>query len=149
VLQGLAPTGTTKVVVERLGKESRAEGRVAPAGDGSFTVTVRLSQPAAFRARVKRLTSTSIRVAVAPHVKVHLHDGVLSTTARPSRVGAAAVLQKYDREKFAWRTVLRGRVDSASRVSLRLPPGRVGRFRVVVRGSHGWADGHSQAVVRR
>ena len=66
----------------------------------------------------------------------------------PSRAGARAVLQQYVREKFAWRTVSRGRLDGSSRVSLALPSGRIGRYRIVVRGGHGWADGASGAVVR-
>jgi plastocyanin len=149
VLQGLAPSGTTRVVVERLGKGSRVERQVTPAADGSFTVTLRSERPVAFQARVKQhLTSSPVRVQVAPRVKARLRNGVLKASASPSRAGAAAVLQRYDRERFAWRTVTRSRVDSSSQVSVRLPAGGPGRFRLVVRGSHGWADGASAAVVR-
>ncbi len=148
VLQGLAPTGTSKVVVERRGKTPAVVKRVRPAGDGSFTVTVHAVRPEVFAARVRQLTSTPILVAVAPRVKVRLSDGVLTASVSPSRAGAGAALQRYERERFAWRTVSHGRVDSASHVSLRLPA-RSGRFRIVVRGGHGWADGASPAVVQR
>jgi plastocyanin len=148
VLQGLAPTGTSKVVVERRGKTPEVVQRVTPAGDGSFTVTVHAARPEVFAARVRQLTSTPVLVAVSPRVKVRLRDGVLTASVRPLRAGAGAVLQRYERERFAWRTVSHGRVDSASHVSLRLPA-RSGRFRIVIRGGHGWADGASPTVVRR
>jgi len=77
VLQGLAPTGTSRVVVERRGKTPAVVKRVTPAGDGSFTVTVHAVRPEVFAARVRQLTSTPILVAVAPRVKVRLRAGVL------------------------------------------------------------------------
>ena len=72
----------------------------------------------------------------------------MTAVARPARPGARAVLQRYVREHFAWRTVSRGRLDSSSRVSFHLPSARVARYRVVVRGGHGWADGASGNIVR-
>jgi plastocyanin len=149
VLQGLAPAGASSVVVEQLGTARAATHRVTPAGDGSFTVRVRAIRPVVFRARVKRLTSSQILVSVAPRVKVRLSAGVLTARVRPSRAGARAVLQRYNRERFAWMTVSRSRLDAGSHVSLTLPGGRGGRFRIVVRGGHGWAEGASEAVVRR
>ena len=50
VLQGFAPTGTTRVVVNRLGDGGKVVGRVAPAGDGSFTLSLRVLRPADFNA---------------------------------------------------------------------------------------------------
>jgi plastocyanin len=148
VLQGLAPSGTSSVVVERLGKGRALARRVAPGGDGSFSVTVRAARPEAFAARVKRLSSTAVLVRVAPIVRARLGPDAVTAKVIPSRAGARAVLQRYDREHFAWRTVGRGRVDRASRVSLELPARRGGRFRIVVRGGRGWADGASAEVVR-
>jgi len=149
VLQGLAPTGTTSVVVETLGTGQQVSRRVTPAGDGSFTVALRLARPGSVHARVRRLTSTPVRIRVAPRVTARLRDGALVALVSPPRAGARAVLQQYDRERFAWRAISHGRVDSASHVSLPLPAGKRGRYRLVVRGGHGWADGASQAVVRR
>jgi plastocyanin len=148
VLQGLAPSGVSSVVVERLGKGPSLAKRVAPAGDGSFSVTVRAIRPEIFAARVKRLKSTPVLVPVAPIVRAKLRPDTVAAKVIPSRAGARAVLQRYDREHFAWRTVNRGRVDAASRVSLALPDRLGGRFRVVVRGARGWADGASPEVVR-
>jgi plastocyanin len=148
VLQGLAPTGTTRVSVERLGADSHVERRVVPAGDGSFTVTLRAAKPEFVVARVKGLSSTPVRIAVAPHVHVRVAGGTATVTAKPGRPGARAVVQRYVREKFAWRDVARGRLDGASHVSLALPRGHSGRFRIVVRGGRGWADGVSGNIVR-
>jgi hypothetical protein len=92
-------------------------------------------------------TSPVVRIAVAPVVRVEPGAGALAGTVAPSRAGARAVLQRYDREHFAWLTVARGRVDAGSHVAIALPADRRGRFRVVVRGDHGWADGASQSVV--
>jgi len=147
VLRGLAPTGTNAVTVSRPGGPSR---RAVPAADGSFTVKATVREPEVFVARVKHLASTPVRVFVAPRVSAHRLGKVLSAKASPPRRGARAALQRYDRVYFTWRTISRSRLDSRSHVSFRLPRGNTGRFRVVVRGGHGgWADGASDAVVRR
>ena len=145
LLQGLAPTGTTQVSVTQVG--GSGPGRTAtPAADGSFSVSVRVFQPSAFRAVVGGRASPLVRVAVAPRVHVQPGEGALVAAVAPSRAGATAVLQRYDRERFAWVTLGRGVVDRSSHVALPLPKDRTGHFRLVVRGSHGWADGVSQTV---
>jgi plastocyanin len=147
VLQGLAPTGTQEVIVQRLGDQPQVVGRVTPAADGSFTLAVRVFAPASYRALVGGIASPTVRVAVAPLVAVQPGAGKLVADVRPSRAGARAVLQRYELERFAWRTLTRGVVDANSHVALPLPADRSGRFRVVVRGDGGWADGASAAVV--
>jgi hypothetical protein len=72
----------------------------------------------------------------------------IRATARPGRPGATALLQAYDREHFAWKTVAHGTLDRTSRIALRVPGG-IGRARVVVVGTRGWADGISQPLVLR
>ena len=148
VLQGLAPVGVKSVVVTSVGSGPALHRHAVPAGDGSFSVTLHVAKPVFVAARVGKLSSTPVRVFVAPHVKAHVSGGVVTAVARPARPGARAVLQRYVREHFAWRTVSRGRLDSSSRVSFRLPSVRVARYRVVVRGSRGWADGASGNIVR-
>jgi plastocyanin len=149
VLQGLAPSGTHAVTVEQLGRSAPGKRRAVPAGDGSFTVTLRAVKPVFVAARVGRLSSLPVRIFVAPRVNARLRSGTVGVATRPSRPGARVVLQRYVRERFAWVTVTRARLDSSSRASLPLPPGRLGRFRVVVRGGSGWADGSSGNIVRR
>jgi plastocyanin len=147
VLQGLAPTGTQEVIVQQLGDRPQVVGRVSPAADGSFTLALRVVVPTAYRALVGGIASPTVHVAVAPLVAVQPGAGRLVAEVRPARAGARAVLQRYVLERFAWRTVGRAVVDRNSHVSLPLPADRAGRFRVVVRGDGGWADGASTAVV--
>ena len=123
VLQGLAPVGVKSVVVTSVGSGPALHRHAVPAGDGSFSVTMHVAKPVFVAARVGKLSSTPVRVFVAPHVKAHASGGVVTAVARPARPGARAVLQRYVREHFAWRTVSRGRLDSSSRVSFRLPSG--------------------------
>ena len=146
VLQGLAPNGTGQLAVTQVGGSGRSR-TVAPGADGSFSVRVRLYAPAAFRAVVGGRSSPLVRVAVAPRVRVQAGAGALVAFVRPARPAARAVLQRYDREHFAWRTLSRGVVDRSSHVAIPLPTDRHGHFRMVVRGSAGWADGVSQTVV--
>ncbi len=148
VLNGLAPAGTAKVVVRRSGSSARDQ-TVVPAADGSFSVAERAIRPVTYRAFVGNLASPLVRIEVAPKVAVQPSAGSLVAVAVPSRAGVHAVLQAYDREHFAWRTVARGVVRSDSHVSIPLPAERRGRFRIVVRGGEGWADGASPAVVVR
>jgi len=143
VLQGLAPTGTHTILVTRAGKVER---RVTPAADGSFTVAFRATEPADFRALAKGLASPGVHVAVAPKVRGHRLGRTVVAAAAPARPGARAALQVYIREKFSWRTIGRARLDARSRVTFKLPA-NAGRYRVVVRGSSGWADGASNVVV--
>jgi plastocyanin len=148
-LSGLAPSGTKQVVIERLGgKKPVVQRRVAPGGDGSFSVTLHAAAPANFVAAVKGKRSAAVHVAVSPHVKVQPGAGRLAARVSPPRAGARAVLQVYIRELFTWRIVAHGRVDGSSHVSFPLPVKARGHFRIVVRGSRGWADGASAAVRR-
>ena len=148
VLRGFAPTGTAKVTVVHTGRPGRVVARVEPAGDGSFTVPLRVYRPENFSATAKGVASPPVHVAVAPKVRARRSGSAVLASAVPGRPGARAVLQRYERELFAWRTVARGRLSPASRTTFALPQ-RAGRFRVVVRGSDGWADGISGSVVVR
>ena len=121
-------------------------GRVAPAGDGSFTLSLRVFAPADFNAGAKGRVSPHVHVAVAPKVVVRRSGGTLSVAASPKRAGAEAVLQRYVRELFDWRDVSSSRLGATSKGAFTLPRS-AGRYRVVVRGSHGWADGVSPTVV--
>ena len=145
---GLAPTGTERVVVTQSGADAK-QRTVVPAADGSFSVAERVFRPVAYRALVGGLGSPLVRVQVAPKVFAGRNAGKLVAVVAPSRVGAHAALQAYVLERFAWRTVAHGVVSRGSRVAISLPAERRGRFRIVVRGGEGWADGVSQAVVLR
>jgi len=146
VLQGLAPTGTNSVVVEQVGAARHGAHRLKPAGDGSFTLTLRALRPGSFRALAKGRASPSVHVAVEPKVHIRRKGRSVGGTASPARPGARSALQVYVRERFIWRTLARGRLDARSHVAFRLPAHH-GRYRIVVRGGQGWADGASGPVV--
>ncbi len=148
VLQGLAPSGTSQVVVAQVGGSGK-EHAVTPGADGSFSLPIRVFEPSVFRALVHGRSSPPVRVSVAPRVQVRVGVGSLVGTVTPSRPGARAVLQTYERERFTWVTLTHGVVDRSSHVAVPLPADRAGHFRVVVRGTGGWDDGISQTVVGR
>ena len=144
VFAGLAPLGTVSVAL----RGPHGDVVVKPRPDGSFAVRTAVAAPGSYRAVAGALVSPVVRVHVRPTVHASTAGGRLRATVRPARPGATAVLQAYDREHFAWKTVARGTLDRGSRVTLRVPAG-AGRARVLVVGTRGWADGVSQPVVVR
>jgi len=144
VFAGLAPAGTASVAL----RGPHGDVVVKPRPDGSFAVRTAVAEPGSYRAVAGALVSPTVRVQVRPTVRVFRAGGRLRATVRPGRQGATALLQAYDREHFAWKTVARGTLDRASRITLHAPGG-VGRARVLVVGSRGWADGVSQPLVLR
>jgi plastocyanin len=144
VFAGLAPAGTASVAL----RGPHGDIVVKPRADGSFAVRTAIGEPGSYRAVASALVSPVVRVQVRPAVHASAARGRVRATVSPGRPGATAELQAYDRERFAWKTVARGTLDRASRVTLRVPNG-VGRARVLVVGSRGWADGVSQPIVLR
>lgn len=142
VFAGLAPVGTASVAV----RGPHGDVVVKPRADGSFAVRTAIGEPGVYRAVASTLVSPVVRVQVRPAVHASAARGLIHATARPGRPGAKALLQAYDREHFAWKTVAHGTLDRASRITLRVPAG-VGRARILVVGTRGWADGISQPVV--
>jgi plastocyanin len=142
VFAGLAPTGTGSVAL----RGPRGEVVVRPRPDGSFAVRTTIAEPGRYRAVAGSLVSPAVRVLVRPTVRVAAIGDRLRATVSPGRPGATALLQAYDREHFAWRSVARGTLDAASRVLLRVPSG-IARARVLVVGTRGWAAGVSQPLV--
>jgi plastocyanin len=140
-LTGLAPAGTTAVTL-RGGERDRI---VRPRPDGSFAIGVRASRPAVYRAFAGRLASRAVALSVRPSVRVRRTADSVRVATVPGRPTAAAVLQRYDRDRFRWLPVARVRLDAAGRGALVAPPGP-SRLRVVVRGSQGWADGVSPTL---
>ena len=72
--------------------------------------------------------------------------GAVRAATDPARPGATAVLQSYDRERFAWLPVSRSKLDGRSRVRFAIPEGAE-RVRVLVAGDKGWADAASRPLV--
>jgi plastocyanin len=138
VFAGLAPVGTSDVVVRSPGRSVSARIRA----DGSFVARVAVAAPGVFRARAGSLTSPVVRVSVRPRVRLVRSGRVLRASTIPARPGAPALLQAYDRERFDWVVTARAKLDGRSRARFAVVPG-VDRVRVLVRGSKGWADAAS------
>lgn len=142
VFAGLAPPGTETVTL----RGATAGDRVVRARpDGSFVAAADAVVPDRFRAVAGRLVSPVVRVQVRPRVNVARSGRTLRAGALPPRPSATAVLQTYDRDRFAWRGIARAKLDRRSRVAFTLPPG-LDRVRVVVVGTKGWADAVSGTV---
>jgi hypothetical protein len=141
VFAGLAPTGTQTVTLRGAGAERTVRARP----DGSFVVGVAVSAPAVYRALAGSLVSPAVRVLVRPLVRIGKVGSTVRSTTDPARPGATAVLQSYDRERFAWLPVARSKLDARSRVRFAVPDGAE-RVRVLVVGEKGWADAASRSL---
>jgi plastocyanin len=147
-LDGVAPAGATEVVLQRSSREGVTEvGRTAPGSDGAFSFPVRATQPASYRVQAGTASSPRVRVAVSPHVGAAAGGGAIAVRAIPARPGSRVAVQVYDRERFGFVTVARGRLDGASRARIAYQPDGRAHVRVVVRGSGGWSDGISPVLV--
>lgn len=150
LLEGLAPAGTTEVVLERVSPGPRTVvARAAPAADGVFSFAVRAPEPRRYRVRAGSASSPVVRVRVTPHVAIARRGAAIAVSARPSRAGSPVVLQVYDREKFDFVSVARGRLGPSSRSAIPYVPEGRAHVRAVVRGSKGWSDGFSRPLLIR
>ena len=141
VFAGLAPAGTAVVTLRGPGTEQTVKARA----DGSFALRFAVVSPGSYRAVAAGLSSPVVRVELKPILRTTLVGRTLRVSASPSRSGARVVLQRYDRERFAWRDLARGTLDARSRATFRVPVG-VPLVRAVVRGSKGWADTATPAI---
>ena len=142
VFAGLAPTGKETVTLSGAGAQRTVRARP----DGSFVVGVAVGAPAVYRALAGSLVSPAVRVLVRPLVRVAKVGDTVRATTDPARPGARAMLQSYDRERFAWLPVSKLKLDGRSRVRFAIPDGAE-RVRVLVVGSKGWADAASRPLM--
>jgi plastocyanin len=149
-LEGIAPAGAMEVVLERVSRAGVAEaGRKAPGPGGGFVFPLRAIEPATYRVRAGTASSARVRVAVAPHVSASARGVSIVVSASPARPGSRVAVQVYDRERFAFFTVARGRLDSGSRAAVPFRSVERVHVRAVVRGRDGWSDGFSRVIVVR
>jgi hypothetical protein len=146
VVAGLAPAGTVSVTLTKVGG-GEPPRTVKTRPDGSFTVRFGATSPGAYRASAGKAASPLVRIAVVPRLTVTHTSSSVTVVADPARPGAGVALQAYDRDHFAWRTIARSRLDAQSRAQVAIPMPHPQRIRVVVRGTHGWADAASPAIV--
>ena len=148
VVAGLAPAGTGSVTLVRVGG-GETPRTVQARPDGSFTVRFRASRPGSFRATVGKATSPLVKIQVLPAVTTRRVGSSLVVATEPSLRGARVVLQAYDRDHFAWRTVDRATLGNGSRTRLAIPAARPAHLRALVRGEAGWADATSRVIALR
>jgi len=146
VVAGLAPAGTASVTLTRVGAGQPAL-TVKARPDGSFTARFAATSPGAYRASAGKATSPLVRISVVPRLSLTHTARSITVVAAPARPGASVALQAYDRDHFTWRTITRSRLDGHSQARLAIPALRPERVRVVVRGTDGWADAASPAIV--
>jgi len=151
ILTGLAPAGTGDVTLERRapggGWTTVAVHRAR--ADGGYAFVASAVGPAAYRATAGRTSSPVRQVEVFPRVTVRVAGGRVAVSTAPARPGARVVLQTYDRERFAFFTAVRARLDRAGRAVLPAAALRGLHVRAVVRGDAGWSDGIGGVVVVR
>jgi plastocyanin len=152
-VSGRAPKGTALVTIER-----RAAGgvfvpaaQVAPGAEGAFSARLRIDAAGAYRARTESLTSPAVSIRLVPMVHAHAHRmGAavhVAATVAPATPGARAVLQRYVRELFTWRSIARAPVTRAGTASFELQARDEVYLRVLVtRARGGFADAASRSV---
>ena len=142
------PRATTEVVLERVSPRPRE--LVARATPGRTACSDSRS------GRPSRGATASGRERVEPDrsgprwrrtYRSPVEETGVVVSARPARAGSRVAIQMYERERFAFVTVARGRLDASSRAAIRYVPERRAHVRAVVRGSQGWSDGFSRPVV--
>lgn len=150
-LHGIAPPGTARVAIEQRSAGGGFEhvGDVAPDADGHFSHTVVPSAPTTYRAIAGDQASLPLDLPVSARLELtarRLPGGrlALRASASPAQAGAPAALQVYSRERFAWRSVDRGRLGGDSTVTFTVHPARRLRARVaLLRGVAGYAPATS------
>jgi plastocyanin len=150
LLEGIAPVGAVEVVLRRfLPAPAVTVARASPGPDGAFAFTVRVPEPQRYRVRAGSASSPIVHIAVEPRVTIARRSRGIAVSATPARPGSRVALQEYDRERFDFVTVARGRLDRSSRALIAYEPAAPARVRVVVRGSRGWSDGVSRTIAVR
>ena len=153
-LTGRAPAGVGRVEIEQR-DAGDAWSRVAeavPGEEGVYEARVPVSRPVILRARAGELTSRAVTVGPSARLRLraqrHGMHIALTVDADPAQPGARVLLQRYDRERFDWRTYRRGRLDRASRAEFGVRSRARERFRVVLpRGVDGF--GRATSAIAR
>jgi plastocyanin len=148
VLEGTAPAGVEEVALDRIFPGPVETVAVVETDtEGAFHFVVAAPEPRRYRVRAGSVMSPNVRVRVMPRVSLARRGPGFAVHALPARPGAPVALQRYDREKFAFVTVARGRLDASSHAVVAYRPQGREHLRAVVRGTRGWSDGASRPLV--
>lgn len=146
-LRGIAPSGVPTVTIE----QRRPDGSFAAiasapvASNGAFRAAVFPTAPTVYRAVAGGNPSLPLALPVSARLRTtarRLSGGRVSlrTHASPAQAGAPAALQLYSRERFRWKQVAHGKLDSGSAITFTVRSTRRLRARVVLlRGRGGYA----------
>ena len=126
---------------------------VAPivlAADGTYAVEVEVHEPGTYRVRAGELTSPAVQVRLTASVRTTAgRAGAnvrVAARVTPARAGTA-VLQRYIRELFDWRTVKRSPIAADGTARFTLKARDEVYLRVVATNlGGGWSAGASRAV---
>ena len=148
---GRAPAGTLEAVLEH-GHDGMFE-TVAPivlAADGTYAVELEVHEPGTYRVRAGELTSPVVQVRLTASVRTTARRAGanvrVAARVTPPRTGTA-VLQRYVRELFDWRTVKRAPIEADGTARFTLRARDEVYLRVVATNlGGGWAAGASRAV---
>jgi hypothetical protein len=138
-LDGRAATGTSAVTLQRQAADRTWQGAAttAPDADGAFAFVVTADTSATYRALTAAGASPPVAVPVTAQAAVRLtvrHRRVRVRTEPPAP-HARAVLQRYERWHYRWRTHARSRFDAHGRTTFKLPARVRGLVRVVLPGN--------------
>jgi SpoIID/LytB domain protein len=140
--------GVGKVTLEQEASSKVWEpaAQIVPKADGTFSTTVKVTSPTAFRLSAGRgIASGAIRVAVAPRVRIEPVEQrtQLRGLVRPVLPGVIVTIQRQT--DSGWRPVASGKLDSGGRfvVRLELVPGT---YRARVAPGRGFAPGVSPVL---
>jgi plastocyanin len=139
-LSGRAQAGVATVALAREGA-SGPSVRATVAADGSFSARVLVDAPGRWVATAGTLASPPIALDVTTHQRVLLRASGQGVSVRtvPPRPGARLVVERWWRERFAWRPIARVRLDRRGRADVRLSRSdrARGRIQVVLPASAG------------
>jgi len=139
--------GLTSVSLEQRapGGSWQTAGAVAPAADGSFSITVHPSGTTEYRLAAGGVLAGLVSVPVAPAVSASVATGAVQGSVKPALAGAAVQLQRQD--GTGWTTVATGKTDGAGSfaVAAQLAPGS---YRVRCAPGHGLSPGVSQPILQ-
>jgi hypothetical protein len=138
-LDGRAATGTSAVTLQRQGADGtwQAAATTAPVADGAFAFIVTADTPATYRALTAAGASPPVAVPVTAQAAVRLtvHHRRVRVRSEPPAPHARAILQRYDRWHYRWRTHARTRLDAHGRTTFKLAARMRGLVRVVLPGN--------------
>jgi SpoIID/LytB domain protein len=117
--------------------------RVKPAGDGTFSVRVKVKRTADYRVRAAKVASAVVRVPVAMGIRLEANDlGELVGRVRPAVAEARVDVQRQS--SGGWRTVESLRTDGGGEFVV--TPSGAGSYRARVAARAGFTAGVSSTV---